>query len=75
MADHSGPMSAVHLLAFQECRIRNHAQFEGATDPHPLRGVDDETRADADLRARGKLHAVARERYRSMTTADGDSDE
>jgi hypothetical protein len=36
---------------------------------------DSVTLPDADLRARRKLHAVARERYRSMTTADGDSDE
>jgi hypothetical protein len=47
MADQSGPMSAVHYLAFQELRIRNHAQFEGAAEPHPLRGVDEATRATA----------------------------
>jgi hypothetical protein len=40
-------MSAIHFLAFQELRIRNHAQFEGAEDPHPLRGVDEETQATA----------------------------
>jgi hypothetical protein len=44
-------------------RWRQRESFESVTFPA------------ADLRARGKLHAVARERYRSMTTADGDFDE
>jgi len=47
MADQSGPMSAIPLLAFQEQRIQNHAQFEGTDKPHPLRGVDEETRVKA----------------------------
>jgi len=47
MADQSGPMSAIHYLAFQECHIKNHARFEGTPEPHPLRGVDEETRANA----------------------------
>lgn len=33
------------------------------------------TLPDADLWARGKLHAVARERHRSRNDQDGDSDE
>jgi len=44
-------------------RWRQREAFESVTLP------------DADLRARGKLHAVARERYRSRTNTDGDSDE
>ena len=37
------------------------------------RSFESVTAPDADLRARGTLHAVARERHRSTTTADGDS--
>ncbi len=62
MADQSGPVSAIPLLAVQEKRIRSHAQFEGVDDPHPLRGIDEETRTKA------------RKQHRT-TTEDGDSDD
>jgi hypothetical protein len=39
-------MSAIPVLVGFDQRATNHAHFEGAPDPHPLRGVDDETRAD-----------------------------
>jgi len=42
----TGPVSAIPVLVLFDQHATNHAYFEGAPEPHPLRGVDDETRAD-----------------------------